>query len=102
MNGLRFDFENNDIMLDDSGRFITATTDNQNVALIALSQVCRLTKPEVGAQIGARIINRKPINVSAVLAEAKRMAESDGARNVSIGLDGNNNLIFVGTYDSPN
>lgn len=101
MNGLKFDFDSGDITINASGSFQTATIDNQNVALIALSQVCRLTKPEVGAQIGARIINRRAVNVVAVLAEAKRMAENDGATNVTIEITNNDNITFLGTYDNP-
>lgn len=99
MNGLKFDFEKGDITINSSGTFDTATIDNQNVALIAVSQVCRLTRPEFGAQIGSRIVNKQYSSVGSILADAKRQAENDGAKNVKISFTQDNQLIFVGTYE---
>lgn len=100
MNGLKFDFEKGDIAINSSGTFDTATIDNQNVALIAVSQVCRLTRPEFGAQIGSRMVNRQYSSVGSILADAKRQAEADGAKKVSIRFTEEQQLIFVGTYEN--
>lgn len=100
MTGLKFDFDIGDIVIDvDKGRFVTANIDNQNVALISLSQICRLTRPELGAQIGARLLNRKPVSVSAVLVDAERQAKADGATNVFVGFSDSNALTFRGKYE---
>lgn len=98
MVGLRYDFDIGDITIGSDGSFTTAVTDNQNIALISLSQICRLTYPEVGAQIGPRILNRQARNVQGVLDEARRMAEADGAKNVSITIK-DEELRFNGSYD---
>lgn len=100
MTGLKYDFDQNDLVIGANGSFISATTDNQNVALIAVSQVCRLTKPEVGAQIIAQLVNRKPVSVSSVLSEAKRQAQNDGAYDVVVALTNDDELKFTGTYDN--
>lgn len=97
MTGLKFNFDEGDITISD-GRFVTANIDNQNVALIALSQVCRLTRPEVGAQIGARLLNRKLVSVNAVLTDAEQQARGDGATDVFVGFNDKNELIFRGSY----
>lgn len=97
MVGLKFSFDVNDVEIVD-GAFAIANTDSQNVALIALSQVCRLTAPEVGAQIPARIINVKTPNADAVFSDAMSQAKKDGAKNVFVGFDNDNNLIFKGSY----
>lgn len=99
MNGLRFDFEANDIVLSPSGSFAVSQIDSQNCALISLSQITRLTKPEIGAQLASQLQNRKQRSVASVLAEAKRMVEADGAKNVSITIDENDNLKFEATYE---
>lgn len=99
MTGIKFDFEKGDITIDSTGSFSIAEIDNQNVALIALSQVCRLTFPEVGAQIGSRLINTPVSGVSAILADAKRQAEADGAKDVKVSFTQDNKLIFVGKYE---
>lgn len=97
MTGLKFNFDEGDITISD-GRFVTANIDNQNVALIALSQMCRLTRPEVGAQIGARLLNRKLVSVNAVLTDAEQQARRDGATDVFVGFNDKNELIFRGSY----
>ena len=99
MHGLKLDFDVNDIVLKGNGSFATTVIDNQNAALIALSQVCRITKPEVGAQIGSRLQNRRAASVAALLAEARRMIERDGGRDVSVILDGAQ-LSFLTRYDN--
>lgn len=97
MIGIVYDFDDGDVVIR-NGSFLTDTIDNQNVALIAVSQVCRLLEPQIGAQITARVTNRKTVSVPAVLADAVQQAKKDGARNVSIELDENNQLLFRGTY----
>lgn len=99
MQGLKFDFDSGDLKINASGRFDSGFIDNQNVALIGVSQVCRLTRPEIGAQIGSRVINLKSSNVSSILFDAKRQAEQDGATNVRIELTDDKQLIFIGTYE---
>lgn len=99
ISALFFNFDDNDIVIGSSGSFVVSDTGNQNVALIAMSQVCRVTYPEVGVQLGSRILNQRSSAVSAVISEAIRAAESDGASNVSITLSGND-VQFKGTYDS--
>ena len=101
MVGLKYDFEGQDLHIDPlTGAFITADTDNQNVALIALSQVCRLTQPEIGAQLPARIVNVRRSSVGSVFNDAMQQARKDGAKDVFVGFDSNNNLIFKGNYGS--
>lgn len=95
-----FDFENNDIILQENGTFKSTTVDNQNCALISLSQVCRITRPILGAQIGSRLINRQRRHVSSILSSAKRMVQDDGGKNVVVDFDLNENLIFIAEYDS--
>ena len=70
MRGIVYDFNVGDVVISESGPFVKGTIDNQNVALIAVSQVCRITKPEIGAQIGARIVNRRTSEIAGVLANA--------------------------------
>jgi len=100
MTGLKFDFDTGDLLLGSDGTFVKANIDSQCAALIAVSQVCRLTKPEIGAQIGTRIVNRPVGVVQSILAEARRMVEQDGGADVKIALDENNNLLISATYDS--
>jgi len=45
MTGLKFDFDVGDIVIDTDGSFVKANIDSQCAALIALSQICRLTVP---------------------------------------------------------
>lgn len=80
------------------GPFTKAIIDNQNVALIAVSQVCRITKPELGAQVGARIVNRRTSEIASVLADAKKQAQDDGATDVTIELT-DEQLLFKGRYE---
>ena len=96
MEGLFYDFELNDIVIKDDGTFATAEIDSQNCALISLSEVCRLTKPEVGVRLGARIINRREEDVLNVVAEAKRAVEADGGTDVFISVKGD--LQFEAKY----
>lgn len=96
MTGIKYDFDVNDIVIAPDGTIQKAIIDNQNVALIALCQVCRLNYPEVGAQIGARVIETH--SVDSVLADAKEQAKRDGAKNPDIRIvDGQ--LSFSGTYE---
>lgn len=99
MNGLRFDFATNDLIIE-SGSFATANIDNQTVALISISQICRLTRPELGAQLPSKLINRKVPSVSSILLDAVTMAENDGATNVSVRFIDSDNLQFLGTYEN--
>lgn len=102
MLGLKFDFEQNDITIGADGSFVTAQTDQQNIALIALSQVCQLTNPRLGAQIGSKLINRPASSASSLLGAAQRMAEDDGATDVAITLTSDGKLYFNGKYESDN
>lgn len=98
MKGIVYDFNVGDVVISEDGPFVKGTIDNQNVALIAVSQVCRITKPEIGVQIGARIINRRAGEVAGVLADAKKQAQKDGATDVSIELI-EEQLLFTGRYE---
>ena len=98
MKGIVYDFNVGDVVISEDGPFVKGPIDNQNVALIAVSQVCRITKPEIGAQIGARIINRRAGEVAGVLADAKKQAQKDGATDVSIELI-DEQLLFTGRYE---
>lgn len=99
MRGLRFDFENSDLYLLPDGTFAESVIDSQNCALIAISQVCRITKPEVGTQLTAKLINRKTVNTASALAEARRAVEKDGGTNVLISVDSKDKLNFEATYE---
>ncbi len=98
MRGIVYDFNVGDVVISESGPFVKGTIDNQNVALIAVSQVCRITKPEIGAQIGARIVNRRTSEIAGVLADAKKQAQNDGATNVVIEMT-DEQLLFTGRYE---
>lgn len=98
MRAIKYDFDIKDIVVAKAGNFEIATVDNQNIALISVSQVCRITKPEVGAQIGTYIINRQNRNIGAILGRAVRMAENDGAKNVSVNIT-DDQLLFRGYYE---
>jgi len=100
MNGLYFDFENNDIVLKDDGSFATAEIGSQNCAFIATSQVCRLTKPEIGEMLMARLINRKGVGSASDIARAKVAVEKDGGKNVAILINAAGQLSFKADYDS--
>lgn len=100
MKGLKFDFAENDLVInEDSGEFETAQIDSQNIALIAISQICRVGDPRLGAQIGSRIINQPISRASVALGEAQRMAERDGATGVNIQLTADGKLYFNGAYE---
>ena len=98
MRGLKFDFDIGDISIVD-GEFETAVIDNQNIALIAISQVCRLTRPEVGAQLPARIANCKPYVINEVIRDARQQAKKDGATDVVVSISDRGVLTFSGTYE---
>lgn len=100
MNGLLFDFENNDIVLTDNGTFATGIIDSQNCAFIAASQVCRITKPEVGEQIFAKLANRKTPNTALEIRNAVSAVQKDGGKNVKIILTEEGNLSFRAEYES--
>lgn len=99
ISALFFNFDDNDIVIGSSGSFVVADTGNQNVALIAMSQVCRVTYPEIGVQLGSRIVNQRSSSANAIISEAVRAAETDGATDVAITLSGND-IQFKGTYES--
>jgi len=100
MNGLLYDFEQRDIvMTNDGSRFVEADIDSQNCALIAMSQVCRLTAPHVGASLVSRLINRKRRSVQADIAEAERMVKADGGKNVQIILTDTGQIQFKADYE---
>lgn len=97
MKGIVYDFDESDVVIR-NGSFLTDTIDNQNVALIAISQVCRIVNPKFGAQITARLTNRRRVYFPSVLADAAQQAKKDGARNVSLDIDEDNQLLFSGVY----
>lgn len=101
MVGIYYDFIDGDIHFDSNGAIEKAVIDNQNCALIACSEVCRLTKPELGAVLGARILNRHPVDATARLAEARRMVEDDGGKKVTITLTDSKNVEFHADYGAP-
>ncbi len=98
MIGFVFNFENNDFDVDTSGTIITNSIDSQNCALIAVSELCRLTAPEVGARLAARLINRRARSARKDIAEAERMVERDGAKRVRIYLNTDGTLQFTADY----
>lgn len=98
MTGLRFDFEENDIIIDTDGSFVKTVIDSQNCALISLSQICRITRADVGEQIAAKLQNRKQRNVSPVLASAVRAVQRDGGRKVSVTINAEQQLQFKADY----
>ena len=100
MTGLFFDFENNDIVLQENGSFKTADIGSQNCALIATSQVCRLQKPEIGEQLAAKIINRKGVNINRDITKAIAAVKRDGGKNVEILINEYGQLSFKANYDS--
>jgi len=100
MDGFFFDFENNDIVLKADGSFATSDIGSQNCAFIANSQICRLTRPEVGELLSAKIINRKGVNIDRDIAKAIAAVEKDGGINVKILLNEDGQLSFYAEYDS--
>lgn len=95
--GIAFDFENNDIIIRADGTILKTEISSQICALISLSQITRLTKPEVGAQVGSRLINNKESDAPRILTEAQRMVVRDGGTNVSVDIiDGK--LQFIAEY----
>nr|DAO16346.1 MAG TPA: hypothetical protein [Caudoviricetes sp.] len=97
MIGIKYDFDVGDVVIGSSGQFETATIDNQCVALLSLSQVCRLTYLYFGAQVGARLVNVPYNRVQPVLSDAQSMAIKDGASNVEVKVS-NGTLTFYGDY----
>lgn len=100
MEGIYFDFENNDIVIDTDGTFKTAEIGSQNCALIANSQVCRLTTPEVGETLAGKIINGKSVNINRYISRAISAVKKDGGKNVKILINEDNELSFYAEYDS--
>lgn len=98
MNGIYFSFDESDIRINSRGRFETAQVDSQTCALISLSQVCRLSVPELGVQLGTLIENRKEESVKGLLARARRQVLSDGALTAVVAFDADSNLHFEATY----
>lgn len=99
MTGLFFNFEENDIVIGSNGSFVTSDIDGQCCTLIAISQICRITKPEVGTQLISKMYNRRYRNVAGSIAEAKRAVEKDGGKNVVIDLI-DDNIYFDATYEN--
>lgn len=100
MNGLFFDFENNDIVIQDDGSFAASNIDSQCCALIATSQVCRLTKPHIGEQLAVKLMNRKNANVTRDIEKAKKAVRDDGGKDVSIVISEEGQLSFNAVYES--
>ena len=99
MDGIYFNLEDNDIELTSAGVIKKAEISSQCCALIATSQVCRLTKPEVGEQVAAKIINNRDSNVTPILESAIRAVEDDGGNDVEIYLNDDDQLVFKADYD---
>jgi len=97
MEGIYFNFSTNDIEIRDDGTFKKAEIGSQNCTLIAMSQICRLTKPEVGEQLGTKLILAKNVNSS--ISAAKRAVEQDGGKDVEITFN-EGNLSFKARYES--
>lgn len=100
MDGFFFNFEDNDIVLTANGSFATADIGSQNCAFIAMSQVCRLTEPEIGEQLAAKIINRKGVNIQRDISKAIAVVKKDGGTDVSILINAQGELSFKATYES--
>lgn len=100
MNGLFFNFEDNDLVIDSDGNFDTVDIGSQNCALISSSQVCRLTAPQVGEQLLVKIMNRKGVNIDEDIRKAEKAVEKDGGKDVSIVFNDNGELTFSANYDS--
>jgi hypothetical protein len=100
MEGLYFDFENNDIVLNAAGSFVTADIGSQNCALISTSQICRLTKPEIGEQLAVKLLLRKGTGSKTDIARSVAAVQKDGGTDVSILLDSLGQLSFKATYVS--
>ena len=100
MNGFFFDFENNDIVLNAGGSFDTSDIGSQNCAFVANSQVCRLTTPEVGELLSAKIINRKGVNIDRDITKAIAAVKKDGGTDVNISITEDGELSFRAVYDS--
>ena len=100
MDGLFFDFENNDIVLNDDGDFDASDIGSQNCAFVANSQVCRLTRPEVGESLAAKIINSKGVNNAMGITKAVAAVKKDGGTNVEILINEDSQLSFKADYDS--
>lgn len=100
MRGLFFNFEDNDIVLQDDGSFETSDIGSQNCAFIATSQVCRLTAPQIGEQLAAKIINGNAVNVNRSISKAVTAVKKDGGTDVSIILNEHGQLSFKATYES--
>lgn len=98
MTGFVYNFDIADIDLTSSGSVATDLIDSQNCALISLCELCRISAPEIGASLAAKLINRKWGEFSSDIATATRMVERDGGRRVSITLDTNGQLYFRATY----
>lgn len=98
MTGLKYDFDIGDLVVSSTGSFAAAVTDNQNVALIAVSQICRLTVPSLGAAIGRRLMNRSVKSAQPVLTPASKMAQKDGAKNAKVTIV-DQHLEFSGEYE---
>lgn len=100
MKGLKWNPETRDLVITSEGTFSETIIDSQNCMLIAMSQVCRITRPEIGTSLGAKIINRPPSHVGADIAEAIRAVETDGGTDVQIYFNDEGNLEFKARYDS--
>jgi len=100
MTGMFFDFDVNDIVLNENGGFATSKLGAQNCALIATSQTCRLTYPEVGEMLAARLINRRNKNTSHDIRLAKKAVERDGGKKVQILVTDTGQLSFNAIYES--
>lgn len=98
MTGLRFDFEEHDLILSPTGSFVATEVSSQTCALIANSEICRITAADVGESLPLKLANRRHINVKREIASAVRAVERDGAKRVDITIDNTNKLHYYAEY----
>lgn len=99
--GLRFDFEENDLIFDPSMSisFRKSDIESQTCALISLSQITRLRYPEQGQQLAGKLQNTQTSQVSQYLTECERETKADGAKEARVEIiDGK--LTFYAKYDN--
>lgn len=100
MTGFYFNFDENDIQLTPAGGIRISNTDGQCCALIAVSEICRITQPQIGVRLASRIIDRHQRNLFSLIKEAEREVKRDGARVVKIRMGENEQMTFYAEYDN--
>ncbi len=97
MNGIIFDFESHDIPIL-GGSFVETEVSSQTCALIAISQICRISDASLGESLVQKIENTRPSFANKQIAKAIRAVENDGGKNVRIFLNGTEQLQFYAEY----